>query len=159
MADNVNVIRDGFFAPDFALSSTDGRVVSLKDFISDNFLALCFFSGRDSNRIKSILSELNKGLPRTLYDYDVRVVAISPDKINKLTNLKNELGLDFPLLSDTRLDVCNLYYIMDTKKKAPFVHFSIFVIDNEGIIRQRAIETPENEFRMDKFKEEISKLI
>ena len=157
--DNVNVIRNGFFAPEFSLSSSDGNVVSLRHFIADNFLAICFFSDRNSNRIRSILSDLNRDLPRTLYDYEVRAVAVSPDKIHRLNELKSELGLRYPLLSDPRLEAAMLYNVVSTSTDAPAVYLSIFVIDNEGIIRYRFIETGENEFKFEKFKKEISKII
>jgi peroxiredoxin len=159
MPDNVNVIRNGFFAPDFSLSSTDGKVVSLKDFISDNFLALCFFSNRDSKRTRTFLSELNGDLPRTLYDFEVRIAAISPDKINRLTDLKNDLGLQYPLLSDPHMEICGLYSVVDTGSLEPAVHFSIFVVDNEFIIRHRFIESLGNVFRIENFKKDISAII
>ncbi len=157
--DNVNVIRNGFFAPDFALSSADGKMVSLKDCISDNFLALCFFSKSGSHKSKATLSELNKGLPKTLYGFEVSVACISPEKTHKLINLKNELGLSFPLLSDTRMEVCGLYNVIDSGSRIPAVHFSIFVIDNELIIRHRFIESSGNEFRIEDFKKEILTII
>lgn len=157
--DNVNVIRNGFFAPDFALSSADGKMVSLKDCISDNFLALCFFSKGGSHKTKAALAELNKGLPETLYGFEISVVGVSPEKTHKLVNLKNELGLSFPLLSDTRMEVCRLYNVIDSESMIPAVHFSIFIIDNELIIRHRFIESPENEFRIEDFKKEISAII
>ena len=157
--DNVNVIRNGFFAPDFTLSSADGSMLSLKDCISDNFLALCFFSGCSSNRTKEILTQLNKGLPRTMYDFEVAVAAISPEKIHRLISLRNELGLSFPLLSDSRMEVCGLYNVIDSESRIPAVHFSIFVIDNEFTVRYRFIELPESEFRIEDFKKEISAII
>lgn len=157
--DNVNVIRNGFFAPDFTLLSTGGSMVSLKDCISNNFLALCFFSNCVSNRTKAVLAQLGKGLPRTLYDFEVTVAAVTPEKTHRLINLKNELGLSFPLLSDTRMEVCGLYNVIDSESKFPAVHFSIFIIDNELIVRHRFIESPQNEFRIEDFKKEISVII
>ncbi|UCE65060.1 MAG: redoxin domain-containing protein [Candidatus Zixiibacteriota bacterium] len=157
--DNVNVIRNGFFAPDFTLSSTDGRMVSLKDCVSDNFLALCFFSNCESNRTKTLLTELDKGLPGTLYDFEMTVAAVTPEKTHRLISLKNELGLSFPLLSDTRMEVCGSYNVIDSASKIPAVHFSIFIIDNELIVHHRFIESPENEFRIEDFKKEISAII
>lgn len=157
--DNVNVIRNGFFAPDFALSSADGEIVSLKDCILDNFLALCFFSKSGSHKTKSALADLNKGLPETLYGFEVSVVGVSPEKAHKLINLKNELGLSFPLLYDTRMEVCRLYNVVDSESGIPAVYFSIFVIDSEFIVRHRFIESPGNEFRIEDFKKEISAII
>jgi len=159
MMDNVNVIRTGFIAPDFTLPSTDGNMVSIKDYLSSDFLALCFFSGSDDVRIRSILSDLNGGLSPTESGYKFDFLAISPEKIHRLNNLKNSLGLTFPILSDERMTVCRQYYVIDTESRSPAVHFSVFVIDEEFIVRYKISELSISEFQIEDFKKNISAII
>ena len=157
--DNVNVIRTGFMAPEFSLSSTLGKMLSLNDCISDNFLALVFFADGHTSKTRSILSELNKGLPDTLYGFKVGIAAISPDKIHRLNELAQQLGLSYPLLSDSRMVASGLYNVIDSSAAGPSVHFSVFVIDNEFIVRHRFSESDENEFKIEEFKKNISRII
>lgn len=157
--DNVNVIRKGFIAPDFSLPSTDGNIISLKDSLSDDFLALCFFSSSSDNRIRAILSELNGELPKSMSGYGYNVIAISPEKIHRLSELKNGLDLSFPLLSDERMNVCRRYYVADSEKPGRHVHFSIFIIDDELIVRHRISETFDFKFQIEDFKKDIAAII
>lgn len=157
--DNVNVIRNGFIAPDFSLPSTDGSIVSLKENLSDDFLALCFFSESGDKRIKAFLSELNANLPKSLSGYGYKVIAISPEKIHRLSKLKSELGLGYPLLSDERMNICGRYYVVNSEKPGRHVHFSIFIIDNESIVRHRVSESSDFKFQMADFRKDIAAII
>ncbi|MEE9554848.1 MAG: redoxin domain-containing protein [candidate division Zixibacteria bacterium] len=158
--DNVNVLRAGFFAPDFSLPDSSGQVFSLKENLKDNFLALCFFPANPEVKIKKYLTDLNSGLPVTSSGINVRPVGICPDKINILAGLKNELKLDFPVLSDQKFDVSRGYYLSDSSGLNLSVHFSIIVIDNDRIIRHRVSEHGGlSEFDPDKFRANISGLI
>ncbi len=158
--DNVNVIRNGFMAIDFSLPDSNGNMVSLKDTIKEDFAALCFFSGYDNKKIKSYLKKLNDGLPKTASGFNVNVLAISTEKVHRLSVLRNELGLSFPVLSDNRMTVSNRYYVIDSESAPRAVHFSVFIIDNEYIVRHRVIETPQTvEFEIEELEKNISALI
>lgn len=157
--DNVNVIRNGFIAPDFSLPSSEGNIVSLKDCLSDDFLALCFFSGSDDKRIRAFLSDLNGELPKSISGYGYKVVAVSPEKPHRLSKLKKELDLDYPLLSDERMNVCGRYYVVDSEKPGRAVHFSIFIIDDELIVRHRISESLNLKFQIEDFKKDIAAII
>lgn len=158
--DNVNVIRNGFMAIDFSLPDSNGNMVSLKDTTKEDFVALCFFSGYDNRKIKSYLKKLNGGLPKTASGFNVNVLAISTEKVHRLSVLRNELGLSFPVLSDNRLTVSNRYYVIDSESGPRSVHFSVFIVDNEFIIRHRVIEMPQTvEFKIEELEKNISELI
>ena len=100
--DNVNVIRVGFFAPDFSLPDTEGKIFALKDNLKGPFSALCFFSDGDNANIRNFLKDLNSGLPSTASGLPVKALAVSTEKIHRLSALKKKLKLDFPVLSDSR---------------------------------------------------------
>ena len=158
--DNVNVIRTGFFAPDFSLPDTKGNIFKLNENLEDSFIALSFFSGVDDNRAKSVLKSLNSGLPKTAAGLNVKIVGISSDKVQQLEKLRYDLNLGFPLLSDSRLSVTRRYYVDNSDSIKPAPYLSIFVIDDEGIVRHRISEIPSvSEFSFETFKEDIAKLI
>jgi len=158
--DNVNVIRTGFLAPDFSLPDTKGNIFNFSDNLEDCFIALCFFSGVDDERAKSVLKDRNSGLPKTAAGLNVKIVAVSSDKVQKLEKFRYDLNLGFPLLSDSRLTVTKSYYVDNSSALKPASHLSIFVIDEEGIVRHRVAEIPSvSEFSFDTFKEEIAKII
>lgn len=139
--DNVNVLRTGFVAPEFSLPDTRGKIFSLKDNLEERYLAVCFFPGAAGERIKGYLRDLNSGLPTTSTGMRVNLVGISPERANLLVKLVEELKLTYPVLSDPRLDVSSRYYVTDSGSFQPSVHFSIFIIDDELIIRHRVNET------------------
>lgn len=138
--DNVNVLRTGFAAPEFSLPDIRGQIFSLKDNLDDRYLAVCFFPAGTDDRIKGYLKDLNSGLPETSTGMQVSVAAISPERVNSLVKLAEELKLTYPILSDPRLAVSTRYYVTDSNDFRPSVHFSVFVIDDELIIRHRVSE-------------------
>ena len=138
--DNVNVLRTGFAAPEFSLPDVRGQIFSLKDNLDDRYLAVCFFPTGTDDRLKGYLKDLNSGLPTTSTGMQVSVVAISPERVNSLVKLAEELKLTYPILSDPRLAVSSRYYVTDSGSFQPSVHFSVFIIDNELIIRYRVSE-------------------
>ena len=54
--DNVNVLRTGFYALDFALPDTQGNIFRLRDDLSGHFTALCFFPDGENEKISVIES-------------------------------------------------------------------------------------------------------
>ncbi len=138
--DNVNVLRTGFIAPEFSLPDTRGQIFSLKDNLEERYLAVCFFPAGTDVKVKKYLKDLNSGLPKTATGIEVGLVAICPERANSLVKLAEELKLTYPVLSDHKLAVSSRYYVIDSDDFRPSVHFSIFVIDDELIIRHRVSE-------------------
>jgi len=138
--DNVNVIRNGFFAPDFSLPDTDGHMFRIKENLTGNFICLVFFPDGKNERVAGHLKDLNSGLPKTSGGQDVRLVGISPFKLPILSAIKENLGLGFPLLSDQNLTVSKKYYIIAGNAFKLSTHFSIFVMDDAGIVRIRMFD-------------------
>jgi peroxiredoxin len=158
--DNVNVIRSGFFAIDFALPDTNGDMFKLDDHRAGNFIALCFFPDGENERVNGYLKDLNSGLPHTASDLAVNTVGICPRRMDDLAAFKEKLKLNFGILSDHRLVVSSKYHVIDSESPKPSVYFTIFVIDDYGLIRHRISEVPGlSKYSPDELRLTISKLI
>jgi peroxiredoxin len=158
--DNVNVLRVGFFAPEFSLPDTHGEIVSPLGQLDDEFLALCFFPSEPDERVKGYLKDLDTGLPDSASQMPVKVTAVSPVRGIHLKRLKDNLKLDFPVLSDHKFDVSRKYYLLDSASYGKSIYFSIFVIDGEHIIRHRVTEYPGySEYDPQRFRDTISGLL
>jgi len=68
------------------------------------------------------------------------LAAISVDDAERAEPVRQELGLKFPLLCDTRREVVKAYGLLDTAEKGGIAFPATFVIDRERIIRFRALE-------------------
>lgn len=158
--DNLNVLRVGFVAPDFSLPDSSGDMYSLGDSLKSGYTAVCFFPTNPDDKIKSYLKDLNKGLPATASGNPVNVVAVSIEKTGILARLKDELKLKYPVLSDQKSRIAERYYLLDSGKFAPSAYFTVFVIDDECVIRHRISEYPGmSEYNSEKLRETISKLL
>lgn len=158
--DNVNVLRVGFFAPDFSLPDTSGEIFSLKENLRENLVAVCFFPAYPDEKIKGYLRDLNTGLPPTSSGVPIKVVGITPEKTGAAATLKRNLKLEFPVLSDQKLIISGKYYLVDSDSFHTSVHFSIFLIDEERVIRHRVSEHAGfSEYNPKRFREIISKIL
>jgi peroxiredoxin len=68
------------------------------------------------------------------------LVAISVDDAARAEPVRQELGIRFPLLCDTRREVVNAYGLLNTGEKAGIAFPASFVIDRERVVRFRALE-------------------
>ncbi|HBC47773.1 MAG TPA: hypothetical protein DEO84_10805 [candidate division Zixibacteria bacterium] len=158
--DNVNIIRTGFYAIDFTLTDTEGNIFHLNDNLTGKFTCLVFFPDGEIEKVNNYLKSLNQGLPDTASGLPVQIVAISPEKASQLEHLKDKFKLGFPVLSDSRLFVSEKYHLVNVGSAKPSVYFSIYVIDDTGIIRHRAGEVPGlSRFSFEELKTAISRLI
>lgn len=158
--ENVNVIRTGFMAPDFSQADINGEVFKLKDNLDGNFICLCFFPEGDAEKATSYLKDLNQGLPNSTAGLPVKLVGVSPAKAGHLKQLKDKLKLNFPLISDPLMSISSKYYIVNGYSPKPAVYFSVFVIDDTGVVRYRQSEIPGiSRFSLEELRSEIPKLL
>jgi peroxiredoxin len=68
------------------------------------------------------------------------VVAISADDAARTEPIRQELGLKFPLLCDTRREVIKAYGLLNSGEKGGIAFPASFVIDRERVVRFRALE-------------------
>ncbi len=86
-------------APNFDLASTEDAILMLRDEVPRTPVLLYFFGEPDGAH--GVLSALGAALP-ALAREGVRVLGVSPAKLEALKATQRELGLGFPLLSDDR---------------------------------------------------------
>lgn len=158
--DNVNVLRNGFFPPDFSLPDSEGNMFNLRQSLQGCFICLCFFPDGSKEKINNYLKDLNQGLPATASALPVKVVGVCSEKAIHIKEIKEKLRLGFPILSDEKTSVANSYYILDNNSLKPAPYFGIFIIDDTGIIRHRMIEIPGvSKYSPEELRKEIPKLI
>lgn len=129
-------IQIGQKAPDFTLYNTDKQQVTLSSLQGKNVLLLFFpfaFTGVCTKELCATRDNL------TFYnDMNAEVFGISVDSPHSLRRFKEDLNLNFALLSDFNKDVSTAYdtiyetFAMGTKGVSKR---SAFVIDKDGIVR------------------------
>ncbi|HEU5063444.1 MAG TPA: peroxiredoxin [Solirubrobacterales bacterium] len=136
-------------APDFELLGTGGKTYRLSDYRGQN-LILAFYPG-DATTVctKQFCSYRDQG--DRLDALDATVLGISPQSVDSHEHWVKEQELNVPLLADEDLAVAKSYGVtgwigplarFTELKDAPggrYVMRAIFVIDGEGIVRQRTV--------------------
>lgn len=139
----MNILRLGDKAPGFKLWSTDLNEMSLSDYQGQNCLLLFFpfaFTGVCTQELCTMKEDFSR-----YNNLNVQIIGISVDSPYCLKKYKEELQLNFPLLSDfnkqaSRAYTCiyEEYYngLRGVSKR------SAFIVDKEGHLRY--IEILEN---------------
>jgi len=129
-------LQIGDAAPIFTLYDTEKNKVSLESFRGQNVVVLFFplaFTSTCTTELCAVRDDI-----ATYDNLHTKVVAISIDTPFSLAKYKEELGLNFPLLSDFNREVSAAYesqyeeFVLGLKQVAKR---SAFVIDGEGKIR------------------------
>jgi peroxiredoxin len=126
----------GQTAPEFTLTDTEKKAISLADFKGKNVLLLFFplaFTGTCTAELCATRDDI-----ASYNTANAQVLAISVDSIFTLGKFKAEQNLNFPLLSDFNKEVSSAYgslydsFVFDMKGVSKR---SAFVIDKEGVVR------------------------
>ena len=133
--DNVNVIRVGFFAPEFRLSDTNGEIGSPIDKSGQKFTCLLFINPDDSGY--SIMKDLDNGLPDTASGFKVVISPVIPVKSKLAKAFKARLDFDTRLFCDSDLRVGRLFSVIDSNQARPSYHPMVFIIGEDGSVRCR----------------------
>ena len=94
-------LAEGDQAPDFDLSSTEDAVLMLRDEVPRSAVLLYFFADpadESARRDLAAMAARREDFGRL----GLKVMAVSPAKVDGLKTAQHELGLWFPLLSDDR---------------------------------------------------------
>jgi glutaredoxin-dependent peroxiredoxin len=129
-------IRIGDLAPDFALYSSEKELVRLSDFRGRNVVLLFFplaFTSTCTREMCSARDEIE------IYnELDTEVLGISVDALQSLARYKQDLQLNFTLLSDFNKETIQAYdviYEVFGHNMKGVGKRATFVIDSEGIVR------------------------
>lgn len=130
------MLQIGDKAPDFTLRASDKSQVKLSDFHGKNVVILFYpaaFTGvctKELCMMRDGLSEYEK--------LDAQILAISVDSLFTLAKWKEDMGFNFPMLSDFNKTVSKKYdtlykeFVFEMKGVSKR---SAFVVDHEGTIR------------------------
>lgn len=129
-------LAEGDTAPSFSLLDDTGKTVSLSDYAGEKVIVY-FYPRANTPGCTKEACDFQDNLA-LLKDAGIGVVAISPDKPEKLAGFREKYGLDFPLLSDTTKEVMTEWGAFGEKKNygkiVQGVIRSTFLVDEDGKI-------------------------
>jgi peroxiredoxin Q/BCP len=127
-------LEAGAPAPTFTLPDADGKPVSLTDYAGQKVI-LYFYPAASTPGCTTQACDFRDNL-NSLKSAGYNVLGISKDDAEPLQKFRTEEGLNFPLLSDSNLEVHQLYGAYGEKsmygKTVTGVLRSTFVIDGDG---------------------------
>ncbi|MAL19318.1 MAG: antioxidant AhpC [Balneola sp.] len=109
-ADQVTPLLISSQIPDVSLTSIEGETVNLRNMVSQKPTILVFYRGGWCPYCNRHLSELQK-IEDELYDIGYQLVAISPDRPEKLKTALMENELNYTLLSDSPMEATKAFGI------------------------------------------------
>jgi len=115
-------------APPFTLPSTEGINLSLSDYDGQKVL-LVFYPGDDTPVCTKQLCSYASGFEEFL-DRNIQIIGINKDSIDSHKKFKAKHNLPFPLLSDAKGEVCELYGangLLGTKR-------ATYLINEQGVV-------------------------
>jgi thioredoxin-dependent peroxiredoxin len=124
-------------APDFSLSSADGKIYTLKDFAGRKIVLYFYPKDNTSGCTKEARSFEDKR--RTIEKNGAVIVGISADSAESHAKFAQKNALTFPLLSDEKKNVLKAYGVWKKKSMYGRKYFGIerttVLIDEKGIVR------------------------
>lgn len=130
------MIKEGDRAPDFTLSSDDGKEYSLKSFRGKK-VVLYFYPKDDTPGCTTEACGFRDSLP-AIEGKNAVVLGVSRDDVKSHGKFRAKFGLNFLLLADTDSKASNAYEVLKEKtmygKKSIGVVRSTFIIDENGIL-------------------------
>jgi thioredoxin-dependent peroxiredoxin len=126
----------GSIAPPFSLMREDGSVVDSSQFAGQRII-IYFYPAASTPGCTTQACDFRDNLG-VFQKAGYVVLGISKDKLDALQNFAHEERLDFPLLSDTDLNVHHAYGAFGEKsmygKTVMGVIRSTFVVDEDGVV-------------------------
>ena len=150
-------VEVGDQAPDFTLPSDNwDNKISLQDQIRQGPVALFFYPGDWSSVCTDQMSRIQSEIGR-FEELGARVLAVSADTPWSHKAFAEDRGIEFPLLSDFERDVISEYGV---KHEGGFPKRAYFIVDQEGTVRARRIEsTPKEQPDVDEVLEDLKKAL
>lgn len=132
-------LAEGDYAPDFDLSSTEDALLMLRDEVPRSSVLLYFFADPAVDRARADLSAL-AARRDDFARLGLKVMGVSPAKMDDLKAAQRELDLPFPLLTDDR-DFSRSYGVEAGEGETPDP--ALVLVDRERKVRWIANPAPE----------------
>jgi thioredoxin-dependent peroxiredoxin len=129
-------LKAGDPAPDFELPSGQGTPIRLSSYRGRSNVILYFYP-RDGTSVCTAEACSFRDHHPTIAAKDAEVLGVSVDSVDSHKKWAQEIGLNYPLLSDTDGTVSKLYGVLGTMKDGkPASQRVTFLIDKQGIIKE-----------------------
>lgn len=129
-------LKPGDAAPDFELPSDRGTPIRLSSFRGKSNVILYFYP-RDETSVCTAEACSFRDHHSTIASKDAEVLGVSVDGVESHRKWAQQLGLNFPLLSDADGAVSKLYGVLGTFRDGkPASQRVTFLIDKQGIIKE-----------------------
>ncbi|MBX3486290.1 MAG: thioredoxin-dependent thiol peroxidase [Candidatus Paracaedibacteraceae bacterium] len=132
------MIDIGSLAPDFTLSSDTGDVLTLSS-LRGKKVILYFYPKDNTSGCTQQACAFRDALPEFSALNGV-VLGVSKDSLKSHASFRSKQNLNFPLLSDESVEVCEKYGVWVEKsmygRKYMGIDRSTFLIDEKGIIQK-----------------------
>jgi len=107
-AEKIQALKVGDTIPDVTLTNPDGIIFKLKKLIQNQPTVLIFYRGGWCVYCNTQLSQL-KQIETPLQKLGYQIVAISPDKVEKLRETLKKYDLNYMLVSDSNADAIRAF--------------------------------------------------
>ncbi|HEY1012262.1 MAG TPA: peroxiredoxin [Herpetosiphonaceae bacterium] len=131
-------LKVGEPAPDFSLVGTENGEVSLSQFKGEKNVVLLFYP-MDFSPVCSLQLPGYQARKGEFDSRDTAIFGISTDSKWSHKAFSEQLGLEFPLLSDYGRKVSEAYGVL---RPEGFTNRAVFVIDKAGVIRYVDVTMP-----------------
>ncbi len=125
-------LLEGAVAPDFTLSSNDGRAVSLADYKGKKNVILYFYPKDDTPGCTKEACTFRDDI-LAFQNADTEILGVSTDTVKSHQRFVDKFQLNFPLLADEKKEVTKRYGALGLTGSAKRM---TFLIDKNGIIKK-----------------------
>jgi len=154
--DNINVVRVGFYVPEFKLSDTNGEIDDPVNKSDDKYTCLAFIN--PDKQSGKLIAELEKDLPATASGLQLVISVVAPVKIKQGKKLKEDAGFSSRFFCDNDLRVGRSFSLIDSISAQPLYHPVVFVVSNDRSVRYRQAFDAGG-FDLQLFRSSVSELI
>ena len=130
----------GESAPNFSLPASDGKTYSLGQFKGKNHVVLVFYPGDDTPTCTKQLCDYRDGWGQ-FRQHGAVVLGVSTNDMATHKSFVAKHDFQFPLLEDKDLKTCKAYDVMMLMGLIRMTKRAVFIIDKDGIIRYKHVET------------------
>jgi|AntRauTorckE6833_2_1112554.scaffolds.fasta_scaffold00051_8 peroxiredoxin len=130
-AEDVTPLLISSVIPDVELKDIDGNTVNLRNTVSQKPTILIFYRGGWCPYCSRHLSELQQ-IEDELYDIGYQIIAISPDRPEKLKTTLQKVELDYTLMSDSPMTATKAFGLAFKVDQETVDRYKTMGLDLEG---------------------------